>query len=171
MKLPVIFLVFAICLLLAGCAASQQPSAPAAGGGQALPNATGGNSSPALPQNQSVLLPQQAIPAQTGPDLRLNAIEFNASAALNKATNGTVTVYNLGALPSPATSMAYYIDGEIAGTAGLPALQPGQTATAGISFTCSKAGNHTLRVDVDYEKLVNETNRQNNAGTKDFECS
>ena len=162
-------LLVAIALALAGCAANpQQPSAPTTGGN--LPQAAPPDNTSIL-ANISLTLPMQVIPPQIKPDLRLNAIEFNTSAALNMATEGTVTVYNLGALPNPPAKVAYYIDGELAGAADLSAIPPGQTGTASISFTCSKAGNHTLRVDVDYENLGNETDRRNNAGSKDFECS
>jgi len=163
MRWPVFLLVAALAAMLAGCAASQQPAGQASSPPQE--NTT-------LAQNQSPPVPLPALPpVPIAPDLRLNLIDISANLALNAPVNVTVIAYNQGSMPSPATKTAYYFDGALAGTADLAPILSGETGNSVFSITCASEGNHTLRVALDYQNEGNESNLQNNAGTKEFSCS
>ena len=84
--------------------------------------------------------------------------------------NGSITNYNSGTAPSPATKTAYYMDSNLLGTVDVPAMQPGATSTVSITFVCPSAGGHTLSGMIDYEHLVTELDEQNNGRAVTFTC-
>jgi len=138
-----------------------------------VPPAPGNSATPPPPPSdaQAPPAPSQATFPQGKPDLQLQAITFDNPVTLYKVINGSITSLNSGTAPSPATKTAYYIDSALVGTVDVPAMQAGASSTAGIAFTCSKAGSHTLSAMVDYEGLVNELDELNNGRAVNFVCT
>lgn|GEM_PF-2548813 len=175
-----ILLVAAVCLMLAGCTASPSaPPSPPATGEQpqappAMPPAPGNNATP--PSPPSNVLPVDGVPPQPAalqgkPDLQLQSITIDNSVSLYKISNGSITNYNSGTAPSPATKTAYYVDSVLIGTVDVPSMQPGATSTAAITFTCSSAGSHTLSGKIDIDGLVDEQDELNNGRAISFSCT
>ena len=102
--------------------------------------------------------------------MQLQAITFDNPAAIYKVMNGSVTNYNSGTAPSPATKTAYYIDGTLLGTVDVPPMDAGASSTVGITFVCPSAGGHTLSAKIDYENQVDEQDELNNGRAVSFTC-
>ena len=172
-----IILVTAVCIMLAGCAASPSaPPSPPAGGEQpqvppAMPQVPGNNATPSMPPGSQAPPAPQPVAPQGKPDLQLQSITIDNSVSLYKISSGSITNYNSGTAPSPATKTAYYVDSVLIGTVDVPPMQPGATSTAAITFTCSTAGSHTLSGKIDIEGLVDEHDELNNGRAISFSCT
>jgi len=116
-------------------------------------------------------MPPQPSAPQGKPDLQLQSITIDNSVSLYKVSSGSITNYNSGTAPSPVTKTAYYVDSVLIGTVDVPSMQPGATSTAAITFTCSKAGSHTLSGKIDIEGLVDEQDELNNGRAISFSCT
>jgi len=123
-----------------------------------------------LPGAQAPPAPQPAAP-QGKPDLQLQSITIDGQVSLYKISSGSITNYNSGTAPSPATKTAYYVDSVLIGTVDVPPMEAGATSTAAITFTCISAGSHTLSGKIDIEGLVDEHDELNNGRAISFSCT
>ena len=98
------------------------------------------------------------------PDLTVNAMSFSpASPVETDAVTLSATVRNAGTAASPASNVNFYLGTTKAGTAAVPALAAGASATVSANIGAQNAGTYQLKAVVDEANTVIETNDANNS--------
>ena len=98
-----------------------------------------------------------------GPDLIIESINWPAG---EPPTDGevafTVTIGNQGNASSGNSSVSYYIDGEYLASVPLSTLEPNKKIEDSFSTSIYQAGPHTIRVIIDEDNQVLESDEGNN---------
>ncbi|KAB8167734.1 glycosyl hydrolase [Streptomyces sp. 3MP-14] len=98
------------------------------------------------------------------PDLEVVALTAQPPAPLeSEPLTLTATVRNGGSEASPATEVAFAVDGDEAATAEVGALEPGETAEVAGDVGVHPAGSYPVSAVVDPENTVVEQDEDNNA--------
>lgn len=100
--------------------------------------------------------------AAAGPDLLIESISWSPEQPnLGSLTGFTVTVKNQGDAVAGSSRLAFFIDSSYADYAAISPINPGNTAT--VTFTWrATAGEHIVKAIIDNEKVVPETDENNN---------
>jgi hypothetical protein len=103
------------------------------------------------------------------PDLTPTYIQFSN----NNPTDGdTITISarinNTDNLDSPSAFVKFYVGTILIGTKSTGSIPHGSSKTVSTSFTVSPSGGHIVKVIVDPENLIYESNENNNNLTKDI---
>lgn len=102
------------------------------------------------------------------PDLTIEIITRSPEeASIGDTVRYTVTVRNRGDGLSEDTLITCYIDGEPLETKALPGIAAGQSAEVWFEWV-SQSGGHDIRVVVDPEDVITETDETNNDTTTNF---
>jgi hypothetical protein len=100
------------------------------------------------------------------PDLTVNAMTFSpASPVETDAVTLSATVRNAGTAGSAASNVNFYLGTAKVGTAAVPALAAGASATVSANVGAVSAGTYSPSAKVDEANTVIETNEANNSYT------
>ena len=104
-------------------------------------------------------------------DLSVVSIEWTPEKPeLGEEVSFTATVSNAGEGRAAASSLRFSVNGESVGSASLPPIPAGGTASAAFAWT-AQAGAHGLSAVADDSKNVSETNESNNALSKPYDAT
>ncbi|MGN7453588.1 CARDB domain-containing protein [Paenibacillus pasadenensis] len=98
------------------------------------------------------------------PDLTIQTMSWTPSApAEDSAITLTATVRNSGSAAAAASSVGFYVNGELAGTAAAPALAAGASANVSLAIGAKAAGSYAIGAKADEGNAVFEQNESNNS--------
>lgn len=100
------------------------------------------------------------------PDLTITGLSWTPASPLeSSAVTLNAVVKNIGNAAAPATTVNFYLNGELAGSAPVTALAAGASATVSLNAGMKPAGTYTLNAKVDEAGQVIEQNDSNNSYT------
>ncbi|PRH77189.1 APHP domain-containing protein [Streptomyces solincola] len=104
--------------------------------------------------------------AAPAPDLTVTTLAWTPSAPSERdAVTVNATVRNAGTARSAATTADVSVEGTVAGTANVPALDPGASATVPVATGTRPAGSYAVSAVVDPRNTVPELDDTNNSRT------
>ncbi|MDQ0585268.1 CARDB domain-containing protein [Streptomyces rishiriensis] len=104
--------------------------------------------------------------AAPAPDLTLTTLDWTPAAPSERdAVTVRATVRNAGTGRSAATTVDVSVEGTVAGSAAVPALDPGASATAEVATGTRAAGSYGVSAVVDPRNTVPELDDGNNSRT------
>jgi subtilase family serine protease len=107
-----------------------------------------------------------------GPDLIIHDITLPpGTVCLDQPITITVTVKNDGKCTAGASTVKYYVDGQETGSASLPSMGPGSSASNTFIWTPDTCGTHTIKAVADANKNVKECDENNNEKQKSIEVA
>ncbi|MBJ6361710.1 discoidin domain-containing protein [Paenibacillus sp. GCM10012307] len=97
------------------------------------------------------------------PDLTITDISWSpASPNENSSITLNATVKNIGNAASPATTVNFYLNQSLAGTASVSALNAGASANVSVNAGSKSAASYTVSAKVDENGTIIEQNKANN---------
>ncbi|MGZ3097610.1 CARDB domain-containing protein [Streptomyces sp. H72] len=104
--------------------------------------------------------------AAPAPDLTVTGLAWTPAAPSERdAVTVNTTVRNAGTARSAATTTEVTVEGAVAGSAAVPALDPGQSAQVAVSTGTRPAGSYSVAAVVDPRGTVAELDDTNNSRT------
>ncbi len=104
--------------------------------------------------------------AAPAPDLTVTGLAWTPAAPSERdAVTVNTTVRNAGTARSAATTTEVSVEGAVAGTAAVPALDPGQSAQVAVATGTHPAGSYSVSAVVDPRGTVPEPDDTNNSRT------
>ncbi|MGZ3113993.1 CARDB domain-containing protein [Streptomyces sp. H62] len=104
--------------------------------------------------------------AAPAPDLTVTGLAWTPAAPSERdAVTVNTTVRNAGTARSAATTTEVTVEGAVAGSAAVPALDPGQSAEVAVSTGTRPAGSYSVAAVVDPRGTVAELDDTNNSRT------
>ncbi|MFI1412251.1 CARDB domain-containing protein [Streptomyces sp. NPDC020707] len=104
--------------------------------------------------------------AAPAPDLTVTGLDWTpASPSERDAVTVNATVRNAGTARSAATTVEASLEGTVAGSANVPALEPGASATVAVAAGTRPAGSYGVSAVVDPRNTVAELDDSNNSRT------
>ncbi|MCY9692687.1 carbohydrate-binding protein [Paenibacillus alginolyticus] len=102
------------------------------------------------------------VPAPN-PDLTVTGLTWTPSAPIETNTiTLNATVQNIGAAPSAATDVRFYLGSTLVGTSSVGALSAGASTTVSANIGAQNAGTYTVTAKADEANAVIEQNENNN---------
>ncbi|MWV42833.1 carbohydrate-binding protein [Paenibacillus sp. HJL G12] len=100
------------------------------------------------------------------PDLTITDMSWSpASPTEANAITLNATVKNIGNASSPATTVNFYLNNELAGSSPVAALTAGGATTVSLNAGVKTAATYTLSAKVDENNIIIEQNKSNNSFT------
>ncbi|WP_408894927.1 discoidin domain-containing protein [Paenibacillus taichungensis] len=100
------------------------------------------------------------------PDLTITGMSWSPSSPVeNNAVTLNAIVKNIGSAASPASSVNFYLNNELAGSSPVTALQAGASTTVSLNAGNKAAASYTLSAKVDENNQIIEENEGNNSYT------
>ncbi|NJP49977.1 APHP domain-containing protein [Streptomyces sp. SBST2-5] len=110
--------------------------------------------------------------AAPAPDLVVTGLTWTPEKPSEKdEITAEVTVRNAGSEPAPATTVDVSVEGTVAGSAPVPALDAGASHTADVPLGKRPAGSYTVSAVADPGDTVAESDNSNNSRTADGELT
>ncbi len=107
------------------------------------------------------------VVAPTAPDLTVESITVTPEEpVVNETITITAKIANVGNADAGAFNVSLYVNNSSIETKMIESLKAGNDTTVSFSWTPTKAGNYTLKVVVDPDNKVSESNEANNEMTK-----
>jgi len=117
------------------------------------------------PAGQIAELEVYGVPAPN-PDLVINSLSWSPATPLE---TDDITLHavveNIGSISAPASTVNFYMDQLLVGTASIDALSVNARQTISVSIGAKHAGSYSIRAEIDENNLINEQDENNNSYT------